>query len=269
MQTEPIHQPPRYRLVFEGECLTSHNPQAVRTAVVRALLLDEANAARLFSGKRVVIRQDLDAASARRHIKRFARMGAVLRAEPGKPGQSPPSRAVRPVAPFFAAPTITTGPTPRGGRWPVMAAALSAMCLVGALMFWQLLDPPNEPVVAAEPVPTLPAAASSPWAQVLQGPAFATASTGAELTAASPTQGTAAKLPLGMNAQALAEHQLRYVSAKAFKAFALSNDGAFAWHAGAASDKEARDLALNRCMAAMAPGDYGCRVVDSGGRWEE
>ena len=269
MHTGPTDHPPRYRLVFEGECLTSHNPQAVRTAVVRALLLDEADAARLFSGKRVVIRQELDAASARRHIKRFARMGAILRAEPAKPRQSPPSRAVRPVAPFLAAPTITTGPTPHGGRWPVMAAALSAMCLVGALMFWQLLGPSNEPVVSAEPVSTLPAAASSPWAQVLQAPALATATTGAKATASSTPQSTAAKLPLGMRAQALAEHQQRYLPAKAFKAFALSNDGAFAWHAGAASDKEARDQALNRCMAAMAPGDYGCRVVDSGGRWEE
>ena len=269
MHTGPTDHSPRYRLVFEGECLTSHNPQAVRTAVVRALLLDEANAARLFSGKRVVIRQDLDAVSARRHIKRFARMGAVLRAEPAKPRQSRRSRAVQFVAPLLAAPTITTAPTPHGGRWPVMAAALGALCLVGALMFWQLLGPTNEPVVTAEPVATLPAAASSPWAQVLQAPVLATASAGAEATAASPPQGTAAKLPLGMSAQALAEHQQRYVSAKAFKAFALSNDGAFAWHAGAASDKEARDLALNRCMAAMAPGDYGCRVVDSGGRWEE
>ena len=269
MQTEPIHHPPRYRLVFEGECLTSHNPHAVRTAVVRALLLDEANAARLFSGKRVVIRQELDAASAHRHIKRFARMGAVLRAEPAKPRQTPPPRAVQSVAPVLAADTITTAPAARGGRWPVMAAVLSALCLVGALMFWQLLGPSSEPVVTAEPVATLPAAASSPWAQVLQAPALATASAGAEATTSSTPQGTAATLPLGMRAQALAEHQQRYLPAKAFKAFALSNDGAFAWHAGAASDNEAREQALNRCMAAMAPGDYGCRVVDSGGRWEE
>lgn len=186
MQTEPTRHPPRYRLVFEGEYLTSHNPQAVRTTMLKTLLLDDGNAARLFFGKRVEIWQVLAAASARCHIKRFARMGAVLRAEPAKPRQSLRPRSVQSVA-------------------------------------------------------TLPSAATS----------------------------TVAKLPLGMNAQALVEHQQQHLSAKTFKANALSNDGAFAGHAGAATEHEARDMALNRCMAAMSPGDHGCRVVNSGGRWEE
>lgn len=84
-----VLDPPRadasLKLVFSGECLDGYEPQAVRRAVARALKLDEKRAARVFSGKRVVLKRRVDMATAYRRIAQFARMGAVLRAEPPVP----------------------------------------------------------------------------------------------------------------------------------------------------------------------------------------
>lgn len=71
-----------FRLVFRGECHPGHDPQAVRQAVVAALKLDDRRAARLFSGRQVVLRRGVDLPSAHRYIVRLAALGAMVRAEP-------------------------------------------------------------------------------------------------------------------------------------------------------------------------------------------
>jgi hypothetical protein len=68
-----------------------------------------------------------------------------------------------------------------------------------------------------------------------------------------------------MTGEALRDYKLRYLSAPAHKAFALSTGGAHGWYAGAASENEARELAVARCMAVLRPGDDGCRIADADG----
>src|SRR5437762_1990096 len=94
------------QLVFRGECLAGYDPRVVRQALARALRLDEARTERLFSGKPVVLRRNVDALRADRHIARFAILGAVLRAEPSKPISRRP------------APSPSKGPATRTARAP-------------------------------------------------------------------------------------------------------------------------------------------------------
>ena len=77
------------------------------------------------------------------------------------------------------------------------------------------------------------------------------------------------EIPKDMTAEALREYKLRYLAAPKNKAFAISSRGAHAWHAGAASENEAREGALAGCMQAQPPSEGGCRVVDANGNWEE
>ncbi|HEY0857113.1 MAG TPA: hypothetical protein VGE16_08655, partial [Albitalea sp.] len=88
-----------WQLVFSGECIDGHDPRAVREEVARALKLDERRAARLFSGQPVVLRRQVDAETARRHIDRFAAMGALLRAQPMPPSPPRPGRVEAMEAP--------------------------------------------------------------------------------------------------------------------------------------------------------------------------
>ena len=77
------------------------------------------------------------------------------------------------------------------------------------------------------------------------------------------------EIPKDMTTEAVREYKLRYLAAPRHKAFAISSRGAHAWHAGAASDNEARERALAGCMLAQPPSEDGCRIVDADGNWEE
>jgi hypothetical protein len=74
-----------------------------------------------------------------------------------------------------------------------------------------------------------------------------------------------AKLPADMSAEAVHDYRQAYLPAAAHKAFALSTGRLHAWHAGAATPDQARELALARCMERLRPGDDGCRIVDADG----
>ena len=245
---DPAPPDDAWQLVFSGECIDGHDPKAVRDAVVRALKFDEKRAARLFSGKPVVLRRRVDTETAQRHIARFAMMGAVLHAEPAKP----------------------LPPRPLPTRWrPLKLAGIGVLCIVVAIMFGLALGPtlnalgpeasapgavPSAAVDAPHPMPAVPGAADASPATV----------PGAEAPARPPTDD---ELPKEMTADAVREYRLGYLPAVNHKAFAISSRGAHAWIAGAPSESDARERALVSCLGALQAGDDGCRVVDADGTW--
>ena len=235
---DPARHDGPLQLVFSGECLDGHDPQAVREAVARTLKLDEARTARLFSGKRVVLRRQVDAATARRHVARFAAMGALLRAEPSQQAQARRAGATR----------------WRLLRWTsigvvsvLFGVALGLALGPGLNTLWPD-DPPRGAAAdtAPHPAPVAPAAVD-----------------------ASPEKLPAAveESPKGMTAEAMREYRHSYLPAPNHKAFAISSKGAHAWIAGAASENNARERAAAGCVKAMRPGDDGCRIVDADGEW--
>jgi hypothetical protein len=255
-----ILNPPRddapLQLVFRGECLDGHDMQTVRQAVASALKLDERREARLFSGERVVLRRNVNTAAAHRHIARFALLGAVLHAEPSKArAESVPARATQ------------ERPARARGRRRLLWVGAGVLCTLGGLVLALVSGPglnalwPQAPVSAntvtsrAETV----APQAPPPAQAVADVRPARAPVAAASASADE------EIPQDMTAAALGEYRQRYLPAPNHKAFAISSGGAHAWHAGAASDHEARDRALTSCLAARRPGDDGCRIVDADG----
>jgi hypothetical protein len=244
---EPARPDDAWQLVFSGECIDGHDPQAVRDAVVKALKFDEKRAARLFSGEPVVLRRRVDGATAQRHIERFAQMGAVLHAQPSKP--------------------LAPSPEPLPARWPrLRLAGIGVLCVAVAAGFGLVLVNALGPDAPAPG--TVPSAAVDAPRAVPSVPGATDASTGTVPAAEPPARpATDEEIPKEMTADALREYRLGYLVAANHKAFAISSRGAHAWIAGAASENDARERALASCMGAMQPGDDGCRVVDADGNW--
>ncbi|HMC16451.1 MAG TPA: hypothetical protein VKI18_12515 [Albitalea sp.] len=238
------------QLVFSGECIDGHDPQAVREAVVKALKLDEKRAARLFSGKRVVLRRHVDSAAAQRQIARFASMGALLRAEP--------SKSLPPLASHSPA------------RWQALRwAGIAVLSVVVAVTLGLVLGPALSALWPEAPAPgALPssAAANLPTAAVPSPIDASPATIPAQAASARPA--TDEEIPKEMTAEAVREYRLGYLPATNHKAFAISAGGAHAWIAGAPSQSDARERALASCIGATQPSGEGCRVVDADGNWE-
>lgn len=242
----------RLQLVFSGECVDGHEPQAVRLALVDALALDEKRAAHLFSGERVVLRRNVGAAAAQRHIARFALMGAVLHAETSVPRKQHPA----PASTKSARPAPGRVSRRRPLRWAAAALFIGGSLVVGLLLGPGLgtLWPEGQRPDASQPVAGMP------------HPALPSAAAIAPAVPATPA--TDAELAQDMPAAAIREYKLRYLAAPNHKAFAISTGGAYAWHAGAASENEARERALSGCMGTPQSAG-GCRVVDANGDWQE
>lgn len=88
------------RLVYAGEILEGFEADAVKRAVGERLKLEGAQLDRLFTGKKVVVRREIERAKAEKMVARFQRHGASFRIEPIKAGASEgtPSQPV-PLAP--------------------------------------------------------------------------------------------------------------------------------------------------------------------------
>ena len=276
--TRPSSLPPAplpaasLRLVFEGECLPGFNAEEVRRAVAQALKLDDARAAKLFSGRRVVVRRDVNEATAVRYVARFAKMGAVLHVEPAT--ASTPASAPLP-------PPLMPAPTPPGlqplswqpSRQVLMGSAGLVVVLLLALLvgpnlldWWARTTPPW--ATAEAPEARVVAATAPPIAPVAAPPASVPA-----LPVGTPAGPTAAaafddELPTDMGPQALRDYRQAYLPATGHKAFAIGGQ-AHAWQAGASSENDAREGALTRCMRVLRPGDSACRVVDANGQLTE
>lgn len=247
------------QLVFRGECLDGHEPLAVRRTVAEALKLDEHRAARLFSGRRVVLRREVTAAAAQRHIARFALMGALLHAEPSAPRTQ--RRAHRPRR--RATPAAQRAPSRRPLRWVSVGLLGVAVALVLGVALW--------PMLSVLELGQRTTGTTASWLPPRGLPALP-AQRGPGETPAAPAPSAPAgdaDIPPDMTADALREYRLGYLQARGHKAFAISSGGAHAWHAGAPTANEASEGALADCMAARRPGDDGCRIVDLDGQWQE
>ena len=71
----------RYRLVFAGKVAPGQDIEAVKNSLAARLKLDSEKVALLFSGKRTVIRKDVDRQKARTYEAAFLKAGAVLEIE--------------------------------------------------------------------------------------------------------------------------------------------------------------------------------------------
>jgi hypothetical protein len=251
------------QLVFRGECLEGRDPQAVRAAVVAALKLDERRAAHLFSGRRVVMRRAVDEAKAHRYIARFALLGARLHAEPSVPRPAP-GRPTRPARrPTLRRLRVRALRLWRDAMWGLSAglrwAIVGALAGGGALLLGLLLALLPGTWGAGDEAPTRAAPVANTGAPV---PALPAASAGE----AAPTL---AERPADMSPAAVQAYERSYAPAAGRKAFAISGGGAYGWHAGAASDSEAAETAIARCMAAAQGHESGCRLVEVDGQWLE
>lgn len=253
--------PPKFRLVFTGECYLGHDPQAVREAVVAALKLDEKRAARLFSGRRVVLRKGVDLPAAHRYIVRLSALGAVVHAEPPLSSVLPVAARDRPTA------------APAAPRWRRQGLAAAGVAVAIALLLVPVVAPlwpgadPAAPAPGSSPPPEAPSAAAAP-------PAMPSVTAAAPaLPPVTPAMATrtpaVADLPQDATPEARQDYFGRYLKSPGHKAFAISASRHHGWHAQAATEEEARGVALDRCMAALRPGDEDCRVIDEDGELQE
>ncbi len=246
----------RLRLVFRGECIQGQDPMAVRRTVATALKLSEHRAARLFSGKPIVIKQPVDVRYAARQVARFAVWGAVLHMQP----MPAPARAVPAAPQRVDSPAARAGPrwTRRGWAAAALGSATMALVLGGAWVHGSGVgDQPAgvAPLPAAEPVPAPQLA--RPMDPALSQP---------EARAAAPGGGSGGDDDLvnSLSPGAASDYTRLYLPAKAHRAFAVSEAGAHAWVTGAATEDLAREAALQRCM--QLPGASPCRLVDVDGQ---
>lgn len=281
------------RLVFRGECVAGHDPRSVREAVAMALKLDDTRAARLFSGRRVVLRSAVDEATALRYVSRFRQLGAVLQVEPGAVAPAAaqartPAPAPRPAAARVQAHPRTPPPARAAARtaqaappvqdplswelpWRSIALGLGAVTvgalslLLGMSVLDTLREPP--PQVSVEAVLSVAGAPARVDARATVPATVPHPPVAASVAAASRGAPDAA-LPSDMGPAARIDYRQHYLPAAGHKAFALGGSG-HDWHVGAASEDEAREAALTLCMRQQATARTGCRIVDVDGELTE
>lgn len=100
------------QLVFFGETLEGFEREAVKSRLGQLLKLDDAGRQKLFSGARMVLKQSIDEAEAKRYAANFAKIGARLHVEPaGAPVRAAAAApAVAPTVTPAVAPTVAAPP---------------------------------------------------------------------------------------------------------------------------------------------------------------
>ena len=105
----------RYRLVFRGEILEGQHKAVVKRRLTELLKLDDARLAKLFSGKPIVLKRDVDRKTAAHYQALFKQAGGALRVQPEEPAANESAgSAAAPVA------------EPASSDAPPAAAGLSA-----------------------------------------------------------------------------------------------------------------------------------------------
>ena len=242
----------RLHLVFSGECLPGHDPLVVRRAVTAALRLRERHTTRLFSGKHIVLKRQVDAAFAARQVARFAALGAVLRTEMAPQPPQPP----QPRPPWFSArlAQLLSQP-PRRVTLAVAAVAVLLSVLTGAWVAgrgggpgWASLTGPVAAPATSQAVRAITPAITPTITPTL-----------------TPSPLADADLPRLLSAQAAIDYRQQYGPAPWHKAFAVAPSGSHVWVVGLASPPQAREAALLRCAKAQPAAAAACRVVDVDG----
>lgn len=94
-----------YAIVFKGDIVDGHDPQAVKAQISKLLKTDEKKTARLFSGKQIVLKKTADKQEAAKYGKVLKKAGAdvkirILKADASKAGPEakPAFQAAEPPA---------------------------------------------------------------------------------------------------------------------------------------------------------------------------
>ncbi len=250
----------RLRLVFSGKILPGHDPQTVRRAVAAALKLSHKNTERLFSGKHIVLKQQVDAAYAARQITRFAKMGAVLRTEP----MSRQATAIAPPAPPLSSAWLAKLARLRTVRWPLARPHLAALGLGASALVLAGVWLASREGALAEPAVLTAQVQPEAHMQTKPGAGYTPAVVDIVVPPA-PSPLADEELLQPLSPKAAQEYRQQYWPAAWHKAFAVASSGAHAWVIGAASEKQARQVALARCAQVEPTGGNTCRVVDVDG----
>lgn len=140
----------QFEIAFSGQLAAGADPEQVKPAIQRLFNASEQLMAQLFSGRRVVIKQAVDQATALKYQKAFTAAGAMLEV---KPLSSEPV-SPEPPASSATAPTTASQPAPA--------------------------TPVAKPVAASQPSAAVSAPAAAHGAQI-QAPDFGLAPAGADL----------------------------------------------------------------------------------------
>ena len=117
---------PRYRVTFAGEVAAGHTAADVQQSMASTFKLPEAQVAQLFSGRRAVLKKDLDADGAERMRQALANIGAVVSVEPMEPAPSGLSLEPTEPPPAPAAPEPPAPPPVQAPESPPPATAPSS-----------------------------------------------------------------------------------------------------------------------------------------------
>lgn len=108
-----------FEVIFSGEVLDGFDPAETRAKIGKMFNADETKIARLFSGNNIVIKKDLDEATAYKYVGAFKSAGAKAIARdsaastspaPAKPAAVAPTSAAKPAtAPAAQKPAATGG----------------------------------------------------------------------------------------------------------------------------------------------------------------
>jgi len=90
-----------HRIIFSGEVAPGFEPDAVKRQLARRMKLTPEQVEKLFSGRRIILKKDLDAASAAAYTKTLEKLGAVAAVEPPPPGRT----AAEPAGPSALQPS--------------------------------------------------------------------------------------------------------------------------------------------------------------------
>ena len=108
-----------YEVAFSGELIAGAQLELVKINVAKLFQADEQRIALLFSGRRIVIKSNLDAAGAERYRETLARAGALVELR----ALDVDSQAIQSVAPASSASAsaaATSGQAPSSGKLKVV-----------------------------------------------------------------------------------------------------------------------------------------------------
>jgi hypothetical protein len=88
----------RFDILFAGELMADADPDEVRLQLQQRLKLSEETATRLFSGRTLVLKRDVDVATASRYREIFRDAGALVETRPVPPQDASPQPPVESVA---------------------------------------------------------------------------------------------------------------------------------------------------------------------------
>ncbi|WP_288404272.1 hypothetical protein [uncultured Pseudomonas sp.] len=114
-----------YEIAFQGELVAGADAQQTRQNLMRLFQADEQRIAVLFSGRRMIIKNRLDAATAERYRATLAQAGARVEVAPMAETVEPAAAPVEPREPTPA--TTATASPPSAGRGSLSVAPRDAV----------------------------------------------------------------------------------------------------------------------------------------------